>query len=164
MKKNLVIFLSLFIAISLTSCEKDDDIRTSQVPDGVMATFQAMYPQAEYVEWEKKKNGYYVADFFAAGSDLKVWINKNGAWSMTESDISLADLPEAVQNAFKSSQYADWHIEDLDKYERTDRTFYLIEIEKKGKRDRKLFYAEDGKLLKDEQDKENDDVTPTTTF
>ena len=87
-----------------------------------------------------------------------------GTPSMTESDVRLANLPEAVQNAFKSSQYADWHIEDLDKYERTDRTFYLIEIEKKGQRDRKLFYAEDGKLLKDEHDRENDDVTPTTTF
>jgi hypothetical protein len=163
MKKNIFIFLSLFIAISLTSCEKDDDIRLSQVPDGVMATFQSLYPQAEYVEWEKKKD-YYVADFFLGGTDLQVWINKSGAWSMTESDVRLANLPEAVQNAFKSSQYADWHIEDLDEYERTDRTFYLIEIEKKGQRDRKLFYAEDGKLLKDEHDRENDDVTPTTTF
>mgnify|MGYP003292865450 CR=1 FL=1 len=102
MKKNIFIFLSLFIAISLTSCEKDDDIRLSQVPDGVMATFQGLYPQAEYVEWEKKKE-FYVADFFSGGTDLQVWINKSGAWSMTESDVRLANLPEAVQNAFKSS-------------------------------------------------------------
>jgi len=55
-------------------------------------------------------------------------------------------------------------VDDIDKYERTDRTFYLIEIETKGQQDRDLFFGEDGTLLKDEVDRENNDVTPDTTF
>ena len=85
---------------------------------------------------------------------------------MTELDFgtNLGLLPDAVQNAFRNGQYANWRVDDIDKYERLDRTFYLIEIETNGQRDRDLFFAEDGSLLKDEVDKENNDVTPSTTF
>ena len=54
--------------------------------------------------------------------------------------------------------------DDIDKYECPDKTFYLIEVKKAGQRDRKLFYSQDGLLLKDVEDKENDDVLPTISF
>jgi hypothetical protein len=57
-----------------------------------------------------------------------------------------------------------WIVDDLDKYERPDMTFYLIEIEFSGKKDRNLYYAVDGTLLKDEEDKGRDEVYPDTTF
>ena len=63
---------------------------------------------------------------------------------------------------FRSGKYANWRVDDIDKYERYDRTFYLIEIETKGEKDRDLYYDESGVLLKDEVDKENNDVTPDT--
>ena len=85
---------------------------------------------------------------------------------MTELDfgVNLQLLPEAVRNVFQNGQYASWRVDDIDKYERTDRTFYLIEIETKGQQDRDLFFGEDGTLLKDEVDRDNNDVTPDTTF
>ena len=70
----------------------------------------------------------------------------------------------AKKAVFQNGQYASWRVDDIDKYERTDRTFYLIEIETKGQQDRDLFFGEDGTLLKDEVDRENNDVTPDTTF
>ena len=85
---------------------------------------------------------------------------------MTELDFgtNLGLLPDAVERAFLNGQYANWRVDDIDKFERTDRTFYLIEIETKGQQDRDLFFAEDGSILKDEVDKDNNEVTPTTTF
>jgi hypothetical protein len=85
---------------------------------------------------------------------------------MTESDlgVNLSVLPQAVQDAFKSSQYANWHVDDIDKYERPNDVFYLIEIETKGESDRDLFFAPDGSLLKDDVDKENNEVTPSIVF
>ena len=159
------LFLALFGAVVLTSCDKEDDIRISDVPSAVMNSFDANFPNASRAEWEKK-SGCIVADFWQDGMDMSAWYNPNGEWLMTESDlgVNLSVLPQAVQDAFKSSQYANWHVDDIDKYERPNNVFYLIEIETKGESDRDLFFAPDGSLLKDEVDKENNEVTPSIVF
>ena len=166
MKTNLYGLIgALFAVVVLTGCDKDDDIRVSDVPQAVMNTFEAKFPNVTSVEWEKK-SGYYVADFWQEGIETHVWIDTKADWKMTELDFgtNLELLPDAVQNAFLNGQYANWRVDDIDKYERPDKIFYLIEIETKGQQDRDLFFAEDGSLLKDEVDKENNDVTPSTTF
>lgn len=159
------LFLALFGAVVLTSCDKEDDIRISDVPSAVMDSFDANFPNASRAEWEKK-SGCIVADFWQDGMDMSAWYNPNGEWLMTESDlgVNLSVLPQAVQDAFKSSQYANWHVDDIDKYERPNDVFYLIEIETKGESDRDLFFAPDGSLLKDDVDKENNEVTPSIVF
>ena len=159
------LFLALFGAVVLTSCDKEDDIRISDVPSAVMNSFDANFSNASRAEWEKK-SGCYVADFWQDGMDMSAWYNPNGEWLMTESDlgVNLSVLPQAVQDAFKSSQYANWHVDDIDKYERPNDVFYLIEIETKGESDRDLFFAPDGSLLKDDVDKENNEVTPSIVF
>lgn len=159
------LFLALFGAVVLTSCDKEDDIRISDVPSAVMNSFDANFPNASRAEWEKK-SGCIVADFWQDGMDMSAWYNPNGEWLMTESDlgVNLSVLPQAVQDAFKSSQYANWHVDDIDKYERPNDVFYLIEIETKGESDRDLFFAPDGSLLKDDVDKENNEVTPSIVF
>ena len=85
---------------------------------------------------------------------------------MTEFDlgVSVSALPQAVQSAFLESQYSSWHVEDINKYERANDVFFLIEVETKGQQDRNLYYNEEGSLLKDEVDRENDDITPDTTL
>ena len=157
------LFLALISAVVLISCDKEDDIRLSDVPNAVMSTFELKFPNVGYAEWEKK-NGYYVADFWQEGMDTQVWIDSKAEWKMTELDfgVNIQLLPEAVQTAFQGGKYANWRVDDIDKYERYDRTFYLIEIETKGEKDRDLYYDENGVLLKDEVDKENNDVTPDT--
>ena len=159
------LFLALFGTVVLTSCDKEDDIRISDVPSAVMNSFDANFPNASRAEWEKK-SGCIVADFWQDGMDMSGWYNPNGEWLMTESDlgVNLSVLPQAVQDAFKSSQYANWHVDDIDKYERPNDVFYLIEIETKGESDRDLFFAPDGSLLKDDVDKENNEVTPSIVF
>ena len=159
-------FMAMCAMVAFTGCDNDDDdIRVSDVPNAVMNTFEAKYPNVSHAEWENKQ-GYYVADFWQEGIETHVWIDSKAEWQMTELDlgVNLQLLPEAVRNAFQSGQYANWRVDDIDKYERTDRTFYLIEIETKGEQDRDVYYAEDGSILKDEVDRENNDVTPSTVF
>ena len=159
------LFLALFGAMVLTSCDKDDDLRVNDVPNVVLDSFEAKFPNASRAEWEKK-GGYIVADFWQDGMETDVWYNPNGEWLMTEYDlgINLSALPQAVQDAFQSSRYAAWQVDDIDKYERPGDVFYLIEVEIKGQQDRDLFFAPDGTLLKDEVDKENNEVTPSVVF
>lgn len=160
------LFLALCSALALTSCNNDDDdIRLSDVPNVVVDSFEAKFPNASRTEWENK-NGYIIADFWQDGMETKVWYNTSGDWLMTEYDFeeNLSALPQAIQNAFQASAYATWRIDNIDKYERPNDLFYLIEVETKGQADRNLYYAEDGSLLKDEVDKENDAVTPSFVF
>ena len=158
--------LALMGAMVWTGCsDDDDDIRVSDVPTAVVNTLQVKFPDVTRTEWEYKQ-GYYVADFWQEGIETHVWIDQKAEWKMTELDFgtNLGLLPDVVERAFLNGQYATWWVDDIDKYERADRTFYLIEIEASGQQDRNLFFAEDGSLLKDEVDKGNNEVTPTTTF
>ena len=162
MVKNLylVLFAVAVIAAS-TSCEKDDDIRT---PDPIFTkALEAQYPNAKWVEWEKKY-GYTVAEFWDNGSELNVWYNSDAKWEMAETDLGRdkGKLPAAVVETFNSSGYSNWIIDDLDMYSRPDGTYYLIEIEKNGERDRDLYFTEQGTLLSDTVEK--GDFLPTSKF
>ncbi len=162
MKKNLVRVLLVVLGWTMgTSCEKDDDIRRIGVE--FSQALNTRYPGAVMAEWERK-SGYYVAEFYAEGRELKVWYNRNAEWCMTETDLGrgASGLPQAVSDAFTASAYGNWAIDDIDKYERPGETFYLIEVEKRGERDRDLYYSPSGMLLKDDYDR--GDVLPTIKF
>lgn len=166
MKTNFYgLVLALLGTLAWTGCsDDDDDIRVSDVPVAVVEALQVKFPNVSRAEWESKQ-GYYVADFWQEGIETHVWIDSKAEWKMTEMDFgtNLQLLPDAIQSAFLNGQYANWRVDDIDKFERADRTFYLIEIETNGQQDRDLFFAEDGSILKDEVDR-NNEVTPTTTF
>ena len=162
--KNKVYFL--FVALlsmsMLVSC--DDDDNPVKVSDSIKNAFYAQFPNVSKVEWETKR-GYYVADFWD-GVEKEAWYDSNGKWVMTETDYgrNITQLPQAVQDAYQTGTYTMWIVDDVDKYERADMTFYLIEVESAGKKDRNLFYSENGTLLKDAEDKGNDEVYPDITF
>ena len=163
MKRNIFgILLAVCSLLAFSACEKEDDVLVSDVPQAVLNTFKAKYPNI-LPEWESKQ-GYYVAEFFQEGMETEMWITAQGEWAMTEMDMgmNLNLLPQPVLDAFKASTYATWQVDDMDKYERPDRTFYLIEVETTGQADRDLFYNPDGTLIKDVVDKDNNDITPNT--
>ncbi len=162
MKKNLFIIAALAIGfVSLQSCDDDDDFKVG-VSESIEQALDKMYPGVTKVDWEKKYN-HYVADFYFNGVEVDVWFSGDATWKMTETDVrGVEGLPEAVRVAFEGSNYSTWRVDDIDKYERPDGTFYLIEIEKKGEKDRNLYYNPDGTIIKDVEDAPNDDIRPDT--
>lgn len=166
MKANIWKLLFLFCSvIVLSACDTDDDLPSSKVPETVKSAFDAKFPTVNRVEWEKK-SGYYVAEFHENGVEMQTWFDTDAVWCMTETDLrtDLNGLPGLVQSAFQTGEYADWRVNDIDKYERPAGVFYLIEIEKNGQKDRDLFYDENGTLLKDVVDTEKDTVLPNISF
>lgn len=157
------LFLALFGAVTFIGCDDNDDLNPSDLPNTVLESFETKYPAATRVEWEKK-GIYFVAEFWQDGIETHAWYNNEGGWSMTEYDlgVNVSLLPQAVQTTFQASSYASWYIEDINKYERPGEVFYLIEVETVGQPEYNLYYGEDGTLLKEEVDRENDDVTPDT--
>lgn len=155
MKTRMTIFASLLLAgFIFTSCDDDND--DNYTPDEkIVNVLHEKYPNAKHVEWELKNN-HYVADFYLNNIEKEAWINTQGEWVMTESDILFKDLPQAVQTSFNGSEYKDWKIDDVDMLERVElETVYVIEIEK-GKQEFDLYYAEDGTLVKAIENTNND--------
>lgn len=166
MKTDIWKILFLFCSIvMLSACDTDDDLPASKVPETIKLAFEARFPTVNRAEWEKKF-GYYVAEFYENGVEMQAWFDTDAVWCMTETDLhtDLNELPGLVQSAFQTGGYNDWRVDDIDKYERPAGVFYLIEVEKNGKQDRDLFYDEDGILLKDVVDTENDEVKPNISF
>ena len=147
----------------LTSCsDDDDDILASEVPTAVMNAFESKFPSVHQAEWELNK-GYYVAEFWQSNIETKAWYDAKAAWKMTEFDYGkdLQSLPAPVRKAFMESKYSEWWLDEVCKYERTDLTFYFIQVGEMGQMDRNLYYKEDGTLLKEEPDKDYE-LTPDT--
>lgn len=152
--KNLLLTAILISGLAFTSCNDNDDNYT---PDKkIQEVFITKYPNAERIEWEKKYD-HYVADFYLEGIKREAWINAQGEWVMTESDIRFNDLPAEVQTAFETSEYKTWKIDDVDMLERVEmEPMYVIEVEQ-GKQEIDLYYTADGTLVKTVEDTDKDD-------
>ena len=153
MKTRMTIFTSLLLAgFAFTSCDDDNDNYTPG--EEIVNVLYEKYPNAQRVDWELQRD-HYVPDFRDNNIEKEAWYNTKGEWVMTESDIPFEDLPQAIQTAFGESEYKDWRVDDVDMLERVEmETMYVIEVEK-GKQEFDLFYAEDGILIKDIEDLDN---------
>lgn len=151
-------FLGLLFAmcgIMFVSCnDDDDDIRLNN--DAVRTSFESKYPSADRVSWERK-GGYYVAEFALNNKEANAWLDEQGVWYMTETDLRYDDLPQAIKTAFTASEYGDWRVDDVDMIERPDReTMYVLEVEK-GNQEYDLYYSEEGILIKAVIDTDDND-------
>lgn len=174
-----VLALACF-ALVFTACGDDDDDKVippevSDVPEVVLKAFESKYANATDVKWEKK-NDYHVARFNSAtiitkaalttqGYATSVWFSNDGSEKQADQDVPFTSLPEAVKTSFdaiKAKQYADWKTDDeADVVSRPDMgLIYIIEIEKDDK-ERELTFSSDGILIKDAEDKDDDeDILP----
>ncbi|MDL2305822.1 PepSY-like domain-containing protein [Bacteroides sp. OttesenSCG-928-D19] len=147
MKKLSFMMLAVFAlgSILFISCEKSDDINPDQI---YKEALQSKYPDATRAEWEKKKT-YYVADCWSGKKDLEVWFNENAEWLMTETELARTELPTAITDALKATNYADWRIDDVDMLEYTNSSVvYVVEVEQKNK-EIDLYFSPAGELLKE---------------
>lgn len=154
MKFVVFAFLAMFTT-TVVGCSDDDDNPFVTLPADVQKAFNDKYPDTRVEGWERK-NSYYVIEFEIDRVEAEAWF-ENHVWKMTERDLRYENLPAAVAQAFKASAYADWKIDDIDVVERYGMpTLYIIEVEK-GKQEVELYYFEDGKLLKEIVDTDDDD-------
>ncbi|WP_295939509.1 PepSY-like domain-containing protein [uncultured Alistipes sp.] len=154
MKKFVLLIVAFLSLGAMTGCDDDND--SVNVPTAVQGVFEQMFPNAGRVEW-KGKRGYLVAEFRDGTTDTQAWFDSAGKWYMTEVDMHYEQLPQAVRTAFESSEYAAWHVDDVDKLTREGlETVYVIEVEQ-GRQEFDLYYSEDGVLLRAVADTDGND-------
>ncbi len=146
MKKKLLTVAFAVMGATMAGC---DDISSDgiDVNRQVESAFRSRYPRTSRVEWEFKQ-GYYVADFRRNNSEAEAWFTPQGEWSMTETDVRHANLPQTVNDALEQTEYADWRIDDIDMLEYPDReTVYVIEV-RQDHAEYTLYFTTDGVLVK----------------
>lgn len=157
MKRNTFMLAAVLATLSFVSCNSDDDDTSwNNVPAQVRTAFVAKYPLAQNIEWADKGD-YKVAEFTSNHVETSAWFDANGVWYMTETDLAYNALPAKVKDAFSTSAYATWRVDDVDMLERKDsETMYIIELELQNK-EVDLYYSTEGVLIKAVVDSDNSD-------
>ena len=102
-------------SLSLFACSDDDDYTPDQT---LRESFEAKYPNATRVSWEKK-GIYRVVEFWLNNQETHAWFDTSGEWYMSKTELkTLSALPVKVQDSFKKSEYSTWKIDDVDRVER----------------------------------------------
>lgn len=141
---------SMFVFAACQDDDNNDDKPYSPV-NSVTEAFQAKYPNAADVTWEKKGE-YEKAEFTNAGLECDAWFDQSGQWMLTETDMSFAILPVVVKNGFSESMYGSWKVEDTKKIEQLNMpVVYRLEIES-GNNEMVIYLNEEGELVKEAND------------
>lgn len=145
--KNVIIF-SGFIVLSLAACSQK--ISADKVPAAVKSGFAKAFPNVSG-EWEKEKGGYEV-NFTEKGKKMSCLIDANGSISETETEITVQEMPQAARD-YISGKYAGVKIKETAKIVKANgEVIYEAEL-----KDHDLFFDQQGKFLKSEKVKEEDD-------
>lgn len=141
-KLSYLLLFSLFIStVSYAQLRK--------IPAEVTEAFSGKYPDAKSVEWRDKLSGFTASFSLDSNTYLASFDNK-GNWESTEHVISQEELPDAVQDGFEKSKYADWNVSLIYYIELpNDEVHYRIEAGKGDIKKRNLYYNSEGRLLKD---------------
>lgn len=114
------------------------------IPDAIQKFLTEHYPGATILEYDREKLGVEV-DILDKGIHKEVVFNTLNEWVYTEWDIRFADVPQVVTAALKASQYGGYEIDDIDVIEKSDRLFYVFELEQ-GNKEITVTYTPDGHI------------------
>ncbi len=119
-----------------------------KIPAEVTDNFTAKFPGASAVEWKDRLTGFS-ANFKDGDTTYIASFDNKGEWQATEHDINRASLPEAVQDGFEKSRFADWDIINIVYIDTPDGVNYRIEVGKGDIKKKKPLFQYKGRLLKD---------------
>ena len=128
----------------------DDDYENylpdaSELPASLRQFIQNKYPNSRIIETETEHNRTEV-DIIHENRSKEVIFDASGNWLNTHYDVRQNEVETAVMNALKTSAYADYIIDDIERYETPDQTYYLFELEK-GAKEIKIKIDLSGKLI-----------------
>lgn len=113
-------------------------------PEAVAQTFQSEHPTATDVAWTMEEGGYE-ASFTEGGTAQSVVYAASGAAGAVETEIAVADLPEAVTAAL-ARDYAGQTVSEAARIVEDGQTTYEAEITADGTTT-DLIFREDGTLV-----------------
>ena len=120
----------------------------SKAPIAIETAFNAKFPKATKVKWDKENATEYEANFVLNGLKHSANYSISGEWLETESLTTFDKMPEKVQQAFNTA-HKGAKVKAVAKIENAkNETLYEIEV-KKGLKAVEYFYNADGTIHKE---------------
>ncbi|HVU93657.1 MAG TPA: PepSY-like domain-containing protein [Puia sp.] len=154
MKKSILGFVSVFVVMTMTAGAQG----ANETPQAVIAAFNTRFPHATVRKWEERKEGF-IADFRLGRKKLFAYFASDGTWKGTETPIRWTkDLPAAVRDGWRNSDYSAWRVLDLKKIETPEQPLYTLHVNNGDLLDADrhdafleeymLFFSEKGELVR----------------
>lgn len=138
MKTNM--FLICLLSFSFVACS--NSIPETDVPSVVLNSFKSEFSNALNIEWERN-NKNYEADFSLENVEHHVQFSAEGVKLRQKREITLTELPTAIDSALKS-KFPNYLADEIELLIQNGVSYYQIELESKGKADKKLVFAANG--------------------
>lgn len=133
MKKLALWLLALVSAAAMQACDDHDDdhLLPQQLPQAVTEFIAQQYPGARIVGGERERNPLYVLEVeIVDGTAVReVRFDAADQWVQTKTEILLSEVPSAVLDALRASQYGSWRIDEVDHYASPAREWYRFELD-----------------------------------
>ena len=130
-------------------------LKETEVPQPVKVSFVKNFPNIKSVKWLKESESEFEAEFKYGSLEQSANFDASGNWLVTETEIKKSDLPLAVQAAIKN-EFDGFKIEEAEKVETPEAVSYEVELEK-GKVTYGVQFSKEGKVLKKEEKKEDEE-------
>lgn len=122
-----------------------EDFIPSRPSSAVEAYLKENYPAARILDIDQEK-GMTEVELLDGTVYRELLFDNAGAWTQTKTELHVAELPDAVMTAIKSSPYAAYTIDEADFIQTPAGEWYLVELES-GKQEVELRIDETGKIL-----------------
>lgn len=120
----------------------------ADIPASVVGAIRSQYPNVVVTDWDWEDDlGMYEAEFKMNGREHEAYITPEGTWVRTKTKIKRDQMPAAVMNAIRSSEYGSWRMDDFVEMDTPDKgKLYKVEVEK-GNQEFYLKYDANGNLV-----------------
>jgi hypothetical protein len=152
----LLLFFFALCIVFAGGCAKNsyEKIGAIEPPETIADSFKELYPNATNAIW-RVDNGYYVITFENQGFQNKAWLNFKGKYVMLASSIPTEEIPNAIDDSIKNSEYSEGLIIEIDIVTQTGMgTRFVVKVDRNNAY-YNLYYTKFGGLLKTENVSKN---------
>lgn len=146
--------LACILFLSITACEKDNQVTEEEIPAGIKSDFAERCPSAEISAYKDYSEGVSQIDFVDKDkNEASIWYTGE-VWKMTHTKVAgVQQLPLEVLESFFNAGYSDAKIEDIYKTERAgvSKSLYTLHFKYRWKMvedmEHNVFINDDGMYL-----------------
>lgn len=108
---------------------EDQLLPTQPLPSAITDFINTRYPGARIIETEIE-HGLTEVDIIHGNRSKEVVFNNKQEWLNTHYDVRENEVEPTVMQTLAGSEYKDFYIDDIEKYETPAGDYYLFELEK----------------------------------
>ncbi len=130
----------------LTSCNLLEN--DASVPEAVKQQFSKIYPTIKTAEWDQEGD-LFEAEFKISGRERTALFSADGTLNRFSEEIEEQHLPQAILEKLQAN-YNNLNVSEVLRVQQQNKTYYLVELDRKQEKDILLRFDKNGQLMEQE--------------